>query len=345
MNIKAVIKAIIPKRIVKFIHKKRYDKQSRYYLKYDLERFRKYSGSLYKNDCYEKLIAQIIAEYHIIEKGLCMPNMRLGFGYNVIIDLINHCNLFAANYDINNDQYIHALKTIYEYKIEHENNNFLIDDKILNKINNILLRNKVNEASKQQETTKEEYFKYTNSTFDQFSNSRHSIRNFKGEIKISKIYKAIDIAQNAPSACNRQSTRVNVVEDKNLINNILNIQRGNRGFGHLVDKLIIITGELGGFTGINERNEVYVNGGIFAMNLLYSLHFYQIGACTLTWSSTITQDKEIRKLCAIPNSETIILLIACGNVPDSLKVVTSRRFSSQKITRILKANTKELYND
>jgi len=207
----------------------------------------------------------------------------------------------------------------------HEKNNHILEESLSTLINEVLLKFKNIIPTEQIVMTKENYFKSINSSFADFSNSRRSLRNFSGIIKTSLIEKAVKLAQNAPSSCNRQPSRVYVIQDKNLIKQALDLQSGNRGFGHLADKLIILTAEFGGCLNLRERNDTYVNGGIYAMNLLYALHYHQIGACTLGWYSQPSQDMELRKICDIAPSETVVLLIACGGVPDKFQLTVSYR--------------------
>ena len=125
------------------------------------------------------------------------------------------------------------------------------------------------------------------------------------------------------------------MHEKDLIEQVLKVQSGNRGFGHLANKLIVLTVESGAFLGLNERNDVFVNGGIYAMNLLYALHYYQIGACPLNWCSMPEQDLELRKICNILHSEAVIMLIACGGVPDKFKLVASHKDDSSNILKVI----------
>ena len=335
MNIKSTIKILMPSFLLNWVRKIRYEKLCNSCYKYDATRFTQYSNSLNKWDNPEKLIGQIIAEYHVIEKGLAMSDMRLGFGQDMLSALITHCNLYASRFDKNNEQFIYALRVIAEYKHEHEKNNHKLDNTLLQAINYLLLKHEGVVPSEQITMTKEDYFKYTQSAFDNFSNSRHSLRHFSGNIEIGMIEKAVILAQNAPSSCNRQPSRVYIIQDKERIEQILKIQMGNRGFGHLADKLIILTVELGGYLSLNERNDVYVNGGIYAMNLLYALHYYQIGVCALNWSTMPELDLELRKICEIRSSETVTLIIACGGVPDKFKLVTSHRNNPSGILIII----------
>lgn len=335
MNIRVVIKKIMPLFLINYIRLFRFAKISNHFFKYDSNRFIKHSNVFNRWNNPEKLIGQIIAEYHVIEKGLAMPNMRFGFGKIILNDLINHCILFENKFGNEKEQFKYAISVIAEYKKVHENENFSLEDGLNKSIDNLLLKANFFKPSEQISMTKEAYLKNTNSSFESFSSSRKSLRVFSGTIELEKIKKAISLAQNAPSACNRQPSRVYIVQDKDCIKNVLSVQNGNRGFGHLSDKLIVLTAELGAYLGINERNDVYVNGGIYAMNLLYALHYYQIGACPLNWCATPEQDLKLREICNIKESETVILIIACGGIPSNFKLVASHRDDYKNIINII----------
>lgn len=323
-KLKKVIKCLIPnsyleKRQRNFIIKQ-YDDLSNY----DKEMFLEHSNFLH-HETQLKYIGKIVQLYHIIEKGLTMPEMRLGFGVPKLINLIDKCLLYQKKYDKNNIQYQHALGVIAEYKYVHQKNQFKLDEKLLNKINDLLGGEKEIMISEQIVKTKEDYFKHNKDSFDLFSNSRHSMRNFNGSIKTNQIEEAIKLAQNTPTACNRQPGRVHIIEDKNLICEALKIQNGNRGFGHLADKLLIITADISSYQDSEERNLPYVDGGMYTMNLLYALHFNKVAACPLNWCRGKQDDLKMRKIISIPDSEIIIVLIACGNLPNDFKLAISKR--------------------
>ena len=80
-----------------------------------------------------------------------------------------------------------------------------------------------------------------------------------------------------------------------------------------------------------EHNCVYVDGGIYVMNLLYALHYYHIGACTLNWSVTPDTDHELKKILAIDETEAVVALIAIGHVPNEFKVAASHRLNVSSI--------------
>lgn len=334
MNSKALIKSLLPNRFLASARRLLITHKLKAFYKYDAKRFALYSNVIIKNNNKEKLIGQIIAQYHSVEKGLTMPNGRFGFGKELVAELIKNCWAYIKTYGVDNDQLKHAVGVIGEYKNYHDSNGFVLNKSLSNDISALLTETNI-ASTQQYSMTKERFFRHVNDSFDLFSSSRHSLRSFEGQVDLNLIKSAVQLAQNAPSACNRQQARVYVLQNKQLISHVLDLQTGNRGFGHLADKLIILTAELGGFHSLRERNDVYVNGGIFAMNLLYALHHQKIGACVLNWCVAPTQDLALRDICKIVLSETVIVLIACGGVPDKFMLANSPRTEINKIIKII----------
>jgi nitroreductase len=115
----------------------------------------------------------------------------------------------------------------------------------------------------------------------------------------------------------------------------LEIQGGNRGFGHLVNKLMVITSETGVFSSESERNQAFIDGGIYAMNLLYSLHYYNIACCILNCSNTVEKDRRLRELCGVKESEVFISMVSLGMPPNDFKAAASIRYPIEKTNKIV----------
>ncbi|MBI9034689.1 MAG: nitroreductase family protein [Bacteroidales bacterium] len=302
---------------------------------YDFKRYYYYSVSR-RRDERTKLIAEIIRDYHVLEKGLTMPETRLGFGRERVLKLSSLCNFFDSKFGREEPQLLQAIAVLKEYKLFHFKKNYPLDDFVLNELELVELKFKSTLPSKQKSVSKAEYFKNTNSSFDLFSNSRSSIRNFTNEdVSIDRLNLALNLARNTPSACNRQSSRVYVFSNMDKIKEILQVQGGNRGFGHLTNKLIVITSETAVFFNSQERNEAFVDGGMYAMNVLYALHHNEIAACTLNCSHTPQKDRLMRKLCCIKKSEVFIGMIACGIPPKNFSIATSKRNTLDEFVKIM----------
>jgi len=92
-----------------------------------------------------------------------------------------------------------------------------------------------------------------------------------------------------------------------------------------------LTTELVGYRNVSERNYPFVDGGLYAMNLLYALHYYKIGACALNWCYSSEKDTFLRKMINIPESQTVIMMIGCGGVPEKFKLTLSKRSSAETV--------------
>lgn len=228
-------------------------------------------------------LASIIMTYHIVEKGLTMPDMRLGFGREKILQLIAALNDFAEKYGTSEPQFRAAVAVVAEYEKTHADAAFPLDATLSRAISELRARVPV-EPSHQIEMTRDEYFSALDAPFEIFSASRHSVRNFAGTISLDQIRNAVALANNAPSACNRQYVRVHCVSDHAAIQKCLALQNGNRGFGHLADKLLILTADLRAVWGA-ERNDLFTNAGIYLMNLCYALHKNRVAHCILNFST------------------------------------------------------------
>lgn len=290
---------------------------------YTFKRFVKYSA---REDSEESLIGNITMRAHGIEKGLTMGDFRAGFGRERLLNLLDGCEDYISKYGLDNIQIHHIATVINDYKVCHQKLGYKLDEDIIIKIDHFLSNfDCPSDSNIQINCTRDTYFNKNHGDFAEFCKSRHSCRDFDGTpIPVEKIDKAIGLAQTSPSACNRQPARIYVIDSKDKIVELLSLHGGNKGFTHKIDKLIMVCGFIPCY-GPTERNCVFTDCGIFAMNLAYSLHYNEIGACILNWSVNTKKDKAARKLLEIPNEEEICCLIACGNVPEAFKVCNSRK--------------------
>lgn len=319
------IKKYTPKSILKFrlqlIKQKRMSEQ----IRNDKRRFDKHSFDT-KTLNFNQMEARLTKEYHSIEKGLSYSNLRLGFGKQVLENVISLMkNYREQNFPLNTHVYRTALSTLYEYIRVHKENNYDVNDlevifKELEKdvkhsdTGGIKYENRVDilEKSKQ--------------NFKEFSMSRYSIREYSSEpVSFTTIEKALSLATQTPSACNRQPWKVRVVEDPKLKKFIQDNQNGNRGFGDFIDKYLIITADVSYYDKGRERNQANIDGGMYAMNLLYSLHFYGVASVPLSASLSLKQEANLRGKFKIPESENFIMFIGIGNYSDEFKVTKSDR--------------------
>lgn len=325
-----MLKKLLPKKLFYYVRKTARFQRLKNSFMYDLNHYFKYSMNLDDN-FEEKLISRIILNTHVIEKGLTMPNTKLGFGSARLNELMNNVNFFVENYNVHNPQLLHAYSVLFEYFSFNKKENFELKPSDVTKFADLLALKSSKQIDVTQrnqiETTSTEYFSKLNGSFKEFSESRSSLRNYDIQaVPLELLEGALDLARNTPSACNRQSVRVHLYTETDKITNILEIQGGNRGFGHLANFLIAVTFKPKVYFEQNERNSGHVDGGMYCMNILYALHAEKLAACILNAAHAPEKDIKMRKAANVPEDEVFVAFIAGGYAPTTFKIARSFRY-------------------
>ena len=135
--------------------------------------------------------------------------------------------------------------------------------------------------------------------------------------------------------CNRQTWRVLICQSEHAKAAALSLQNGNKGFGHLASHVLIVASDRACFASIGERNQPWIEGGLYAMSLVYALHALGLGTCCLNWSVDNQRDAELKQALAIPASYAIAMMVAVGTLPDIIPVAESRRLHPDDLLEIL----------
>ena len=162
---------------------------------------------------------------------------------------------------------------------------------------------------------------------------RHSIREYGPDNPDEgKLLECIGVAMSAPSVCNRQSQRVTIVRTADRVKAILNAQGGWRGYAY-PPVLLVITSSLASFVSSTERNEPYVDGGIFTMALLGAIESAGLAACPLNAMFEADNERTIRKLACIPEDEVMVCIVSVGTKPESVLCPRSARKEAADVVR------------
>ena len=160
---------------------------------------------------------------------------------------------------------------------------------------------------------------------DVFFQSRHSVRDFSDrEVSDEELAHAVRLALQSPSVCNRQSWLVRFFRGAD-VSRALSHQKGNTGFGHVVPAVALVTVDTRLFVGSGERNQPWIEGGIFSMSLVWALHALGLDSCMLNLSLDNKWVEALRKEFSIPEYESAIMMIAIGYGRDGHRVARSPR--------------------
>ena len=328
---KKFLKNLVPQQFLLWLNKKKRTHELNRINRYNNQRMLTFSSTFAKDRNAD--IARLMVESHTLEKGITMPGRRMGFGQDRVLSIIANCQTTIKRWGADSVEVQSALANLKQYLDIHEGAQFVLPNEITKGINELLSSLTVDDGNCYL-TNKEEYFRSTKD-FAEFAYSRHSVRSFSDKpIDDETLLKAIHLAQTAPSACNRQATRVKIIDSEKGKELCCKMQRGNRGFGDRANKWLLITTELGDWSFIHQQ-EGFTDGGIFAMNLLYALHYYGIGACTLNALFSPEEREKLRKGLGYPESEEPVCFIVIGNVDDEFMVCRSHRVDTNTIVQRL----------
>lgn len=300
---------------------------------YDMSRYIIHSASLNHEKTRLNLHGRLVHAYHNIEKGLSLKKPRIGFGKDKVVYLLDLIKKYTTKYGWDSSAAV-AVNVLYSY-YNFNKENGLNNEALLNELNEISKGippqfNKIKSGGTIS-VTKDQIISASRINFEEFSKKRYSIRNFGSEpVDIEMIKKAVKIAQKTPSVCNRQTSKVYVFSNEK-VREILKYQNGNRGFGETIDKVLLVTGSLEYFNGAAERNQAYIDGGMFAMSLVYALHSLEVGTCCLNLSLEKDVDKNLKNAAGIGQDETVIMMIGIGSLPDQLNVAESYRKEIEEV--------------
>jgi nitroreductase len=291
---------------------------------YDMAKFLKYSSAREISCDPAALAAFLTSAYHSLEKGLTMEIPRAGFGQGKIPAIL------AATGELERGGHdSHATRgargCIRTYVRFHDKHKLPLPTHLESQ-----LRAFVADTDDQQlpggsiALTRQEIEHATNFDYSRFIETRRSVRHFTGDpVSPEVVHHAVTQALRSPRVCNRESRRVYAAYEPTLRNHLLSFHHGNRGFGHKLGAVLVVTVDLREFDMIGERNQGWVDGGLFAMSLIYSLHAARLGTCPLNWSEDCEHDQVFRNEFTIPDNEVIITLIGVGHIPDTIEVAAS----------------------
>lgn len=285
----------------------------------------KYNASIRTDLDREKMQYTLLRENHVVEKGMSMRNPKKGFGQLKIKDLIVRLNKYIDLYGDCNMFLNYPLNTISKYIIYTKNIGIEIPqiEEAFQKLCNRVDAKDLDGEAGIQVVEKTDIQKDAKEDFAQLLMSRHSIRYFTGEIPNKALIEdALRLASQTPSACNRQGWRTHIFLGEKSVD-IAKWQEGARGFENEIVCSILITANLKAFL-YHEIHQAYIDGGLYAMNLINALHYVGLGTIALSCGFS---HKKLKKLSAfnIPKEEVPIVLVGCGELLDRFKIAVSER--------------------
>jgi nitroreductase len=277
----------------------------------------------------EQLKFYIIKHCHIVEKGMALPSPRDAFGQPKIKDLIAKTKLYEVSSRGDAPEVVRD--TLRKYRDIHKGKEHLFAPDFICELNSFVDMAPPKGKGGLTTLRKQLWDKWSLEAYEEFIDARHSVRNFSCDpVDQGSLESAILVGLKAPSVCNRQGWNVHSFADRVKMKELLSYQNGNAGFSDVIDKLLIVTGNLKAFTK-HEQNQLFVDGGLLSMNLMLSLHAAGFGACPLNTCMPYWKEKKLLLAASIPFSQRLIMMIAVGNLKAEFAVAQSYKFTCSDV--------------
>lgn len=265
-----------------------------------------------------KLTYDLVFFAHTIEKGLSLPAPREQFGKSNIARVIRILKHSIKDEDIVFPDFALAMSmgSLHSYLEFHRNRGVASDflkelEKEFDSLRTVFV--KYGKGGFKDVADVSDDIMKSKLSYPQFLLSRYSCRTFRPDpIPTELISEIVMVAQRAPSQCNRQSVRLHIFQNSSDVQRLLTLQQGANGFAGQVPTLVVVTSDLCAWMSRAERNQAYVDAGIYAMSFLLACHAHCLGACPLNFSKTFLSEWAFKKAARIPKNERVAILIAMG---------------------------------
>ncbi|MDA8538529.1 nitroreductase family protein [Candidatus Pelagibacter bacterium] len=155
---------------------------------------------------------------------------------------------------------------------------------------------------------------------------RRSVRFFNStKVENDFIDKALLVARQAPSACNRIPYKYIIFNDPIKAADIASIPFGTIGYSQQIPCLAVLVGDLSKFASSRDRHNIYVDGSLSAMNFIMALETLGLSSCCINWPDFLPLEIKMSKKLKLKKYERVIMLIAIGYPDKKNKVPYSKK--------------------
>lgn len=155
---------------------------------------------------------------------------------------------------------------------------------------------------------------------------RRSVRWFEQRpVPRTLITKALEVATQAPSACNRQPFIFRIFDDPELIRQVAALPGGTKGFEHNFPMIAVVVGELRNYYAERDRHLIYIDGGLASMSFILALETLGLSSCCINWPDISEPEARAKKILELAPDQRPVMLIAIGFADPAGKIPFSQK--------------------
>jgi len=161
---------------------------------------------------------------------------------------------------------------------------------------------------------------------------RRSVRWYENKsVDRSVVDRAIEIASESPTACNRAPYRFEIIDSDSGVQSVAECAMGTGGYAHQIPSIVVVVGDLSAFFHERDRHLIYIDSSLAAMAFVLGLEVQGVASCMINWPDIPERDARMHKLLGLANTERVIMLIAYGYADSERLVPFSAKGSLDEI--------------
>lgn len=149
--------------------------------------------------------------------------------------------------------------------------------------------------------------------FFALSRRRRSVRWYESRVVPKELIdKALAVAAQAPSACNRQPFVFRIFHDPQQAARITAIPMGTKGFAQQVPAVAVLVGQLRAYPFERDRHAIYIDAALAGMSFMYALETLGLASCPINWPDQQPHESRMAEALSLDRDERVIMLISIG---------------------------------
>lgn len=142
---------------------------------------------------------------------------------------------------------------------------------------------------------------------------RRSVRWFEQTpVPRELIEKALRVARQAPTACNRLPYEFRVFDDPDMVQTVAGIPFGAAGYAHNIPMIVVVVGKLEAYFSPRDRHAIYVDSSLAAMSFMFGLESLGLSSSVINWPDFEPLELKMQKTLGLGISDRVVMLIAVG---------------------------------
>lgn len=161
---------------------------------------------------------------------------------------------------------------------------------------------------------------------ERLAKHRRSVRWYReSPVPREIIDRALALALQSPSACNRQPFRFEFFDQRDLVDLVGAIPKGTPGWLHQIPCFAVIVGRFDAFLFERDRHVPYIDGSLAAMSLIFALESQGVSSCCVNFPDFDETERRMAAALKLPPWERVIMCLAIGYADEKEPVLYSEK--------------------